>query len=69
MPPTAIRVNPKPSCMPVPNSAVMMSSSEKPLDPSGLRVVMSPMALTDTMSARSSSSTPAYSPRSVSMYR
>ena len=46
-PPTPISVKPKPSWMPVPNSAVMMISSEKPGWPSGSFVVMRPMALSD----------------------
>ena len=44
-PPTPSSVKPKPSWMPGPNSAVMMISSEKPCEPSGIRVVMSPIAL------------------------
>ena len=44
-------MKPKPSWMPVPNSAVMMISSEKPFEPSGIFVVMRPIALTVTISA------------------
>ena len=50
-PPTPSSVNPKPSWMPVPNSAVMMISSEKPGDPSGIFVVISPIAFTVRKSA------------------
>ena len=53
--------------MPVPKSAVMTISSEKPLDPSGIRVVMSPIAFSETMPVKSSSSAPAYSPLAASM--
>ena len=45
----------------------MMMSSEKPLEPSGILVEMSPMAATERKSAISSCSAPAYSPRSGSM--
>ncbi len=61
-PPTPISVKPKPSCMPLPNSAVMMISSEKPLEPSGIFVFSSPIAFSDRKLANVSSSAPAYSP-------
>ena len=62
-------MKPKPSWMPVPNSAVMMISSEKPFEPSGIFVVMRPIAFTVTISGKASSSTPAYSSRSGSKKR
>ena len=68
-PPTPISVKPKPSWNPVPNSAVMITSSEKPFEPSGILVVMSPIALSERKSATVSSSAPAYSPCSGSKNR
>ena len=65
-PPTPMSVNPKPSWIGVPNSAVMMISSEKPSDPSGIRVVMMPIALSERNPEKTSSSAPAYSPFSKS---
>ena len=47
----------------------MMISSEKPFEPSGIFVVMMPIALSVTISKSASSSAPAYSPRSGSMKR
>ena len=47
----------------------MMISSEKPREPSGIFVVISPIALRLRKSAISSCSAPAYSPRSGSMQR
>ena len=46
----------------MPNSAVMITSSEKPFEPSGIRVVTSPIALRLRKSATVSSIAPAYSP-------
>ena len=62
IPPTPRRVKPKPSWSPPGNSAVITTSREKPVDPSGILVVIRPIALSDRNSANSSSSAPAYSP-------
>ena len=67
-PPTPLSVNPKLSWMGV-NSAVIRMSSEKPGEPSGIFVLMMPMALTENRPWKSSSSAPAYSPRSASNRR
>ncbi len=68
-PPTPSSTKPKPSWIPPGNSAVMTISIENPGEPSGLRVVISPIAATVRKSAMTSSRAPAYSPRSVSMNR
>ena len=49
--------------MPLPNSAVMMISSEKPGEPSGIRVEMMPTAFRFKKPEKTSSIAPAYSPR------
>ena len=68
-PPTPIRVKPKPSWMPGLNSTEMIARNEKPSEPSGNFVVITPIAVTDTTSSRLSWRMPAYSPRAVSMLR
>jgi hypothetical protein len=45
----------------------MMTRSEKPSEPSGILVVMRPMAVRLMKPLKTSCRTPAYSPRSVSM--
>ena len=47
----------------------MMISSEKPFEPSGIRVVIRPIALSARKSLNTSSSAPAYSPLLESSYR
>jgi hypothetical protein len=68
IPPTPLSVNPKLSWIGV-NSAEMTMRSEKPDEPSGIRVLMTPTALSEKRPWKSSSSAPAYSPRSASSAR
>ena len=68
-PPTPMSVKPKPSWKPGTNSTVMMISSEKPGVPSGIFVLIRPIALSDRKLAMVSSSAPAYSPLSKSRKR
>ncbi len=69
-PPTASRVKPYPSCRPgPPNSVVITISIEKPSLPSGIRVLIRPIALRSTNPANFSSSAPEYSPRAGSADR
>ena len=67
MPPTPLRVKPKPSCTAV-NSPKTSSSSAQPSSPPGSLVVRMPIALIDT-GPKLSSRIPAYSPLSGSRYR
>ena len=57
-PPTPLRVKPNPSWIGG-NSAVMISRSENPLRPEGNRVLMSPIAFSDSQPATSSWRMPA----------
>ena len=60
-PPMPVKANPKPSWIGVNPSTKMMATSENPLRRSGSRVVKTPMAFTDILSAISSCRIPLYS--------